>query len=190
MVGEYVNSKGILFATRKMDKKNISADFTDMALQTLHITDNKFGAFGQVVDIDIKVNDVDELNSDPHREQLQQIYNDQLRYNQEIVNVLQPIVNDESNHITDRLEQCLFNAKNYITPNIKYSSNTGNFEFAHITIYTAEEQRLTYCPEFCCKLRESFFLSCFSKAIIHICPLIIFAFCCCRQVFLCITNSC
>lgn len=143
MVGEYVNSKGILFATRKMDKKNISADFTDMALQTLHITDNKFGAFGQVVDIDIKVNDVDELNSDPHREQLQQIYNDQLRYNQEIVNVLQPIVNDESNHITDRLEQCLFNARNYITPNIKYSSNTGNFEFAHITIYTAEEQRLT-----------------------------------------------
>ena len=49
---------------------------------------------------------------------------------------------------------------------------------------------LTYCPEFCCKLRESFFLSCFSKAVIHICPLIIFAFCRCRQVFLCITNSC
>ena len=143
MVGEYVNNKGILFATRKMDKKNISADFTDMALQTLHITDNKFSGFGQVVDIDIKVNDVDELNSDPHREQLQQIYNDQLRYNQEIVNILQPIVNDERNHISDRLEQCLFNARNYITPNIKYSSNTGNFEFAHITIYTAEEQRLT-----------------------------------------------
>lgn len=143
MVGENVNSKGILFATRKMDKKNISADFTDMALQTLHVTDNKFGEHGQVVDIDIKVNDVDELNSDPHREQLQQIYNDQLRYNQELVNILQPIVNDERNHITDRLIQCLNSAKNYITPNIKFSSNTGNFEFAHITIYTAEEQRLT-----------------------------------------------
>lgn len=142
MVGEYVNDKGILFATRKMDKKNISADFTDMALQSLHLTDNKFGAFGQVIDIDIKVNDVDELAADPHREQLQQIYNDQLRYNQEIVNILQPIVNDERNHITDRLEQCLFNARNYIAPNIKYSSNTGNFEFAHITIYTAEEQHL------------------------------------------------
>ena len=33
------------------------------------------------------------------------------------------------------------------------------------------------------------YLSCFSKAIIHICPLII-AFCRCCQVFLCITNSC
>ena len=29
---------------------------------------------------------------------------------------------------------------------------------------------LTYCPEFCCKLCEAFFLSCFSKIFIHICP--------------------
>ena len=49
---------------------------------------------------------------------------------------------------------------------------------------------LSYSPEFCCKLWESFFLSCFCKAFIHICPLIIFAFCSCCQIFLCITNSC
>ena len=49
---------------------------------------------------------------------------------------------------------------------------------------------LAYCPEFCCKLWEAFLLSCFSKIFIHICPLIILAFCSCRQVFFCITNSC
>ena len=49
---------------------------------------------------------------------------------------------------------------------------------------------LSYSPEFCSKLMEPFFISSFSEAFIHICPLIIFAFCRCRQVFLCITNSC
>lgn len=142
-VGDYVNEKGILFATRKMDKKNISADFTDMALMNLYYTDNKFGANGQVVDIDIKVNDPEELKTDPHRAQLLELYNDQMRYNKEIVDVLGPIVKNQNNYVTDRLSQALFNAQNYISPNIKYSSNTGNFEFAHITIYTADKQTLT-----------------------------------------------
>ena len=141
-VGEDVSEKGILIATRKMDKKNLSADFTDMALMNIYYTDNKFGAHGKVVDIDIKVNDVDELQKDLHRQELFEIYNDQYRYNQEIVNVLQPIVNDKRNRTTDRLDNVLFNARNYISPNVKYSCNN-NFEFAHITIYTCETQSLT-----------------------------------------------
>ena len=142
-VGERVNDKGILLATRNMNKKNLSADFTDMALTNMYYTDNKFAGGGMVVDIDIRVNDIDELRSDPHRYQLFDLYQDQLRYNQEIVDILQPIVNDTSNHISPKLEQELFNARNYISPNVKYSSNTGNFEFAHITIFTAEERSLT-----------------------------------------------
>ena len=141
-VGEYVNPKGILLAVRQMEKKNISADFTDMALTNLYYTDNKFGAHGQVVDIDIKVNDIEELQKDPHREQLYNLYMDQLRYYQELVNIMQPIANDQNNHITDRFTQCLFTARTNISPDIKYSSNTGNFEFAHITIYTADTQSL------------------------------------------------
>ena len=143
MVGESVIDKGILLATRKLDKKNISADFTDMALQNIYYTDNKFGANGKVVDIDIEVNDLEELQSDPHRQQLFELYNDQLRYYQEIYDVLQPIVNDRNNITTDKLENELFNARNYISPDIKYSSSSGNFEFAHITIYTCEQQSLT-----------------------------------------------
>lgn len=142
VVGEDVNDKGILIATRKMDKKNLSADFTDMALMNIYYTDNKFGAHGKVVDIDIKVNDVDELQKDLHRTQLFEIYNDQYRYNQEIINVLQGIVNDKRNRTTDKLDNALYNARNYVQPNIKYSANS-NFEFAHITIYTCETQTLT-----------------------------------------------
>jgi len=143
MVGERVNDKGILLATRNMNKKNLSADFTDMALMNMYYTDNKFAGGGMVVDIDVRVNDIEELQSDPHRQQLYELYQDQLRYNQEIVNVLQPIVNDQRNHISPKLEQELFYARNYVSPNIKYSSNTGNFEFAHVTIFTAEERSLT-----------------------------------------------
>jgi len=142
VVGEEVSDKGILIATRKMDKKNLSADFTDMALTNIYYTDNKFGAHGKVVDIDIKVNDVEELQKDLHRQQLFEVYNDQFRYNQEIVNVLQGIVNDKRNRTTDKLDNALYNARNYISPNVKYSSNS-NFEFAHITIYTCETQSLT-----------------------------------------------
>ena len=143
MVGERVNDKGILLATRNMNKKNLSADFTDMALMNMYYTDNKFAGGGMVVDIDGRVNDIEELQSDPHRQQLYELYQDQLRYNQEIVNILQPIVNDQRNHISPKLEQELFYARNYVSPNIKYSSNTGNFEFAHVTIFTAEERSLT-----------------------------------------------
>lgn len=142
-VGEYVNDKGILLAIRKMEKKNISADFTDMALTNLYYTDNKFGAHGQVVDIDIHVNDLDELQKDPHREQLYNVYMDEFRYYQELVNILQPIISNERNRVSDRLIQCLYVARNYINPDVKYSSNTGNFEFAHIAIYTADKQKLS-----------------------------------------------
>ena len=48
---------------------------------------------------------------------------------------------------------------------------------------------LSYSSEFCCKFRKTFFLSCFSKTFIHICPLIIFAFSSSCQIFLCITDS-
>lgn len=136
-IGETIPDNGILFATRKMDKRNISADFTDMALLKPYYTDNKFKGAGEIVDIDIKVNDLDELKSDIHREQLLELYTDQFRYNQEIYNVLYPIVKNQNNKVSTRLEQELFNATNYISPKIKYSSNTGNFDFAHITIYTA-----------------------------------------------------
>ena len=34
----------------------------------------------------------------------------------------------------------------------------------------------SYCSKFCCKIRETFFLCCFSKAIIHICPLVVLSF--------------
>lgn len=136
-VGETIPPESILMAIRKMDKKNISADFTDNALTHMYYTDNKFKGSGTVVDIDIKVNDTEELQSDLHRQQLAEIYSDQLRYNQEIYNVLNPIVQDKMNSVSHRLEQELFNATNYISPNVKYSCNTGNFEFAHLTIYTA-----------------------------------------------------
>ena len=49
---------------------------------------------------------------------------------------------------------------------------------------------LSYSSKFCCKFREAFFLSRFSKTFIHICPLIILAFSSCCQIFLCITDSC
>ena len=38
---------------------------------------------------------------------------------------------------------------------------------------------LSYSSEFCCKLRKTFFLSSFCKALIHIGPLVIFTFCSC-----------
>lgn len=136
-VGETIPPESILMAVRKMDKKNISADFTDNALAHMYYTDNKFKGSGTVVDIDIKVNDTEELESDLHRKQLFEIYSDQYRYNQDIYNILNPIVQNKANVVSHRLEQELFNATNYISPVVKYSCNTGNFEFAHLTIYTA-----------------------------------------------------
>ena len=141
-IGETVGDRGIVFAVRKMNKRNISGDFTDSALSTIYYSDNKFRGSGTVVDIDIKVNDVEELKSDMHRDQLSEIYADQFRYNKEIYDILSPIVKKKDNLVTPRLEQDLFNATNYISPNVKYSCNTGNFEFAHITIYVSQKTNL------------------------------------------------
>lgn len=141
-VGEAIDDRGLLLVIRKMNKKNISADFTDSALSNIYYTDNKFKGRGVVVDISLKVNDVEELQTDLHRSQLLEIYNDQFRYNKEIYDVLLPIVTNPRNKYTSRLEQELLNATKYIDPDIKYSCNSGNFEFAHLTIYTSYETPL------------------------------------------------
>ncbi len=136
-IGEYVDERGILFALRKISNKNIASDLTDQALMQLYYDDRMFKGKGMVVDIDIKVNDIEGLKTDQHREQLYKLYTDQFRYNQEVYNTLSKIVKNKSNKVSYKLEQELFNATNYINPNIKYSSNSGNFEFAYITIYTS-----------------------------------------------------
>ena len=141
-VGETIPPDGILFALRKIERKNISADCTTSALSKMYYSDNKFQGRGMVVDIDIKVNDVEELQADMHRSQLYEIYLDQYRYNHELYEVLSNIVRNHPGQYSPRLEQELYNATNYINPNIKFSSNTGNFEFAYLTVYTAYQTPL------------------------------------------------
>ena len=44
-------------------------------------------------------------------------------------------------------------------------------------------------PEFRCELREAFFVSCLSKAIIHIGPLVVFAFCGSHEVLCSVADA-
>ena len=48
---------------------------------------------------------------------------------------------------------------------------------------------LSYSSKFCCKFWKSFFLRCFGKPFLHICPLVVFTFCSSGQIFFCVTNS-
>lgn len=150
-VGEEISDNGILCARRKIDFSLAAANLTDSALSTPLESDDIFRGKGVVVDMDIMVNKQDELlaNKDPFRNQIKEIFEDQLRYNREIYDVLHPIVANDDSKYTFELRHTFDVARNYInntqlnTPtDIQYATNNGKFEYVYLSIKVAHKKKL------------------------------------------------
>lgn len=136
-INEQTFESGILCSIRSINKKNIASDLTADALRNPKGSDLTIKGRGKLIDISIHTNDPEKLDVDEHRSQIRRLYLDEYRYHKEIVDILSRIVSNKSNHVTDMLKYTLSVSRNYVDPNVKFSSDTGEFEFCYITAYVA-----------------------------------------------------
>lgn len=139
---ENTSEDSILCGIRQINKANIASDLTVDALRNPKHSDTIIKGRGKLIDISIHTNNPEQLLVDEHRCQINSIYLDELRYHQEIVNVLGNIVSNRNNNVSDTLRFMLVNSRNYVDPNVKFANDTGTFDFCHITAYVAYETKL------------------------------------------------
>lgn len=148
-IGEEVPETGIICRKRRVELAKASSSITNLSLATPQNNDISYKSAGKVVDINIFVNNRMELEVDKNREQLLVIYEDQLRYNKELVKVMEPIMKNKRSNTTTHFKHVFNDAKNYVNNSnttskteYKYCNNSGQFEFAYLNIKIAKLNKL------------------------------------------------
>lgn len=144
-IGEQTFDGSILCAIRPVTNKNIASDLTVDALSHPKGTDTIIKGRGRLIDISIHTNQAEKLEEDEHRSQINRMYLDELRFHREIVDTLGRIVNNKNNKVSDMFKHILNISRNYVDPNVKFSSDNGEFEFCYITAYVEYETTLNEC---------------------------------------------
>lgn len=140
-IGEFVKD-GILCGKRKINHLNTASEMTSNALRRSMINDTLHYGKGQVVDIQVHVNNVDELINNEHRQQIMFYYLAQKAYYENVKKSLGSIVNNKDNKYSFEVKFQYEKANDFLSPEVKFSNNTGVFEFAHVVITTVEEVSL------------------------------------------------
>lgn len=148
-IGEEVPNTGIICRKRRVEISKASSSMTNLSLAIPQNNDISYKSSGKIVDINIFVNNRMELEVDKNREQLLAIYEDQLRYNKELVKVMEPIIKNKRSNTSIRFKQIYNEAKNYVNNSnttskteYRYCNNGGQFEFAYLNIKTAKLNKL------------------------------------------------
>lgn len=135
---------GMVFARRTINYANIDSNVTTNALRHIVFNDEVCHGDGQVIDIDIWVNDREEFEDSENKSQIREYYQELLAYYQKVYDTLAPIVNSRNDlHIqhTYRLQWQYEHARNCLDPNAQGTDNANTFEFARI--------KLTLCHKKC-----------------------------------------
>lgn len=141
-IGDETSENSILCGIRSVNRKNISSDLTVDALSSPKGGDLIIKGRGRLIDISVHTNDIEKLTEGEHRSQINKYFLDEMRYHQEIVNVLGNIISNKRNIVSDMLKYVLSVSRNYVNPEIKFSNDNGEFEFCYITAYVAYETGL------------------------------------------------
>lgn len=151
-VGEEVKD-GILLVKRRVNNFNISSELTSDSCMRPMINDQWYYGEGELIDVIIHVNNQEELMKNKHREQLLKYYTIQYNYYKEVLKIIEPIIKDRKNKCSFKMKHLYEQASDYVEnfslnsekkTKIKFSSNTGVFEFAHITFVLAKTASLSY----------------------------------------------
>ena len=97
---------------------------------------------GRIIDIDVFINDEEELRNNACRTQLLTYWTISKIFHQKIIDELGRIVNNRHNKYTYRLQQLYEHSRDFMNPNIQFSSNNGLFEFGFIRFVVANETHL------------------------------------------------
>ena len=113
-IGEYIQN-GILLASRREKKEERLFTQSYYRLSDILISDDKFTVEGQVIDIDIFCNNPEVLRESYYNQQLYSYYLNNMRYAQEVVNIVEPLINDPNCHCSYELEKLYMRNKDIIS---------------------------------------------------------------------------
>lgn len=140
-IGEYVKD-GIICSYRELNFNFASSETTKFALSNTIESDFSIPGKGKVIDIDVYINNEDEFNNNKNRFQLMKYWVISKNYHQNILKVLTPIVKNKDKKCSYRLRMLYEKSRDFLNPDLKFTSNNGAFEFAYIQITTAYEDHL------------------------------------------------
>lgn len=137
-IGEEVKD-GAVCALRQINYSFTASETTERSLMTLLNSDNIIYGKGKIIDIDVFINDEEELKNNECRTQLMKYWMISKIFHQKIIDELGKIVNNKKNKYTYKLKSIYERSKDFMNPDIQFSSNNGLFEFAFVKFTTAEE---------------------------------------------------
>lgn len=141
-VGEDVKD-GILMGLRLSKNEEMYYSQNQDRLRKIFISDKKITiGNGTVVDCDIYCNDPDTLYSRPEYTQLAMIYQNQMRFSREIVQVLGSIIADTNNTVSYELEDLYLKHKRILDGQPFLNENESQFSFIVIDFVVYDISRI------------------------------------------------
>lgn len=140
-IGEYVKD-GIICVNRQINYTFAASETTQDSLKRILDSDTPMYGKGRIIDIDVFINDEEELRNNACRTQLLTYWTISKIFHQKIIDELGRIVNNRHNKYTYRLQQLYEHSRDFMNPNIQFSSNNGLFEFGFIRFVVANETHL------------------------------------------------
>jgi len=135
-IGEEIKD-GIVCANRQINYGFAASETTQDALKRILDSDMTIYGKGRIIDIDVFINDEEELKNNTCRNQLMKYWIVSKMFHKQIVDELGRIINNKSNKYTYKLQMLYERSRDFLNPNIQFSSNNGVFEFGFITFTTA-----------------------------------------------------
>lgn len=130
---------GAVCALRQVNYSFTASETTERSLMELLDSDSIIYGKGKVIDIDVFINDEEELKNNECRTQLMKYWMISKIFHQKIIDELGKIVNNKRNKYSYRLKSLYERSKDFMNPDIQFSSNNGLFEFAFVKFTVAEE---------------------------------------------------
>ena len=140
-IGEDIKD-GIVCANRQINYAFAASETTQDSLRRILDSDTTMYGRGKIIDIDVYINDEEELKNNACRNQLLTYWAISKMFHQKIVDELGRIINNKSNKYSYRLQQLYERSRDFLNPNISFSSNNGLFEFGFIRFTTAYKANL------------------------------------------------
>lgn len=140
-VGEDIEN-GIICVNRQVNYGFAASETTKASLAKILESDVTLHGKGKIIDIDVFINDEEELKNNACRNQIMKYWLISKIYHQKIIDELGKIVNNKNNKWTYRLQMLYERSKDFMNPDIQFSSNNGVFEFGFIKFTTAYEASL------------------------------------------------
>jgi len=118
-IGESIK-KGILCAMRREKKEESLFNQSLQHLQSLMMSDDKFIAKGQIIDIDVYCNNPEILKESYYATQIKYYSDNSFRFMNDIVNVIKPIIEDNVNKCSYELQKIYYDCKKIVVDGKKY----------------------------------------------------------------------